>query len=307
MDRILADGLDQFFSQYLSTQKLVNSLIDAKSNPQEILILLCSRIDALASAAAREAEPSGKSFTGFVKTYSGESELFESVSLGDLYYELDYHAWLMPGMIEKAGRIHTFSALNDPVLRLLVDSEIPLTLKNCQALVRRIQRVLRKHFRVAADQARVKAPLAAAAKIRNAICDEFSRHRDPATRHALPKALGPLLDSKTLAQILYTKFRCEAIHGGHIEIDEKRFFAEKHPYWKSVRSEFYGPFQWIEFPAQFLASLLSNCLRNYRKRLENTGKIPPSLHFCIFGDDIFQRLDLIDEFLLPRGRTAVPR
>lgn len=307
MNRVLVEGLDRFFGQYISTQELVERLIRAKSHPQEILILLCSRIDALASGAARDDEPSGKSFTNFVRTYSGESKLFDGVSVGDLYYELDYHAWSMPGMIEKAGRIHTFSRLNEPVLKLLVDSEIPVTLKDCQAFIRRVQRVLRRHFRVAPNQSRKKPPLVHATEIKRTIIDEFSSYRDPATKRALPKALDLLIDSRRLAQILYAKFRCEAIHGGHVEIDEERFFIEKQPYWKAIDSEFYGPFQWIEFPAQFLASLLSNCLRNYRKRLERIGKVPPNVHFHIFPTDAFQRLDLLDEDLLPRGRTAVPR
>lgn len=307
MDNVLIEGLNQFFAQYSSTQKLVDHLIKAQSHPQEILILLCSRIDALASGAAREDDPSGRSFADFVRTYGGQSKLFDSVSVGDLYYELDYHAWLMPGMIEKAGRIHTFSRLNDPMLRLLVDSEIPLTLQDCRALTKRIQQALRRHFRVNPNQAATKPELASVAEIKRVIVDEFARFRDLDTKRALPRAVSPLVDSKKLAQILYLKFRCEAIHGGHIEIDEERFFTEKRPYWKAVRSEFYGPFRWVEFPAKFLASLLSNCLSNYRKRLERTGKIPPNIHFQIFPDDIFQRLDLLDEALLPSGRTAVPR
>ena len=74
--------------------------------------------------------------------------MFDSVSVGDVYYELDYYLWLLPGMIEKAGRIHIFSRLNEPILRLLVDSEIAFTLEESQHLINRIQRVLRKHFRV---------------------------------------------------------------------------------------------------------------------------------------------------------------
>jgi hypothetical protein len=140
------------------------------------------------------------------------------------------------------------------------------------------------------------------------VLHEFRRARTTsASKSALPKALERLISSKTLARILYERFRCEVIHGGRVLIDEQRFFAEKEPYWKPLYSEFCGPFQLIEFPAQFLTSLFSDCIRNYRKRLESTGKLPPGIHFEIFGDDIFGYLDVLDENLLPRGRMALPK
>lgn len=285
----------------------MDRLIQAKSHPQEILVLLCSRLDALASNAAKEDELRGKSFTGFVATYSGSSKLFDSVSLGDVYYELDYHLWVLPGMLEKPGRIRMFSRLNEPILRLLVDSEIALTLDGARHFMKRIQRALRKRYRVAPNQPGRKPPLAPAGQIEQVILDEFSRSRDPLMKSALPKAISPLLRSKTLGHILYERFRCEAIHGGRVLIEESRFFTEKEPYWMPMYSEFYGPFQLIEFPAHFLAQLLSDCVRNYRKRLEKTRKVPPDVLFGMFSDGLLGNLDLLDETLLPRGRVAVPR
>ena len=72
-------------------------------------------------------------------------------------------------------------------------------------------------------------------------------------------------------------------------------------------SEFYGPFQLIEFPAQFLALLLADCIRNYRKGLEAKGKVPPNVHFEMFPDDPLGHSDLLDETFLPSGRVAVPK
>ncbi len=307
MNQAFTEGLSRFFDQYSSTRGLVDSLIRAKSHPQEILILLCSRIDALASSAASEDEPSGRSFTRFVTIYSGCSKLFDSVSVGDLYYELDYHLWMLPGILEKAGRIRIFSRLNEPILRLLVDSEIALTQEEAQRLMKRILRALRRHFRATPNQPRTKRPLASANQIVQAVQDEFSGSRSGPLPQALEKAINPLISSKTLGRILYQRFRCEAIHGGRVLIEESRFFSERKPYWKPLRSKFYGPFQLVEFPAKFLASLFSNCLRNYRKRLEATGKVPPNVHFEMFSNDPFTNLDLLDGTLLPRGRTALPK
>ena len=89
MDNELNQSLETYFSQFSSTRELVDSLIQSKSHPQEILILLCARIDALASAAAFEEDAKANAFAHFISTYSGERGLFESVSAGDLFYELD--------------------------------------------------------------------------------------------------------------------------------------------------------------------------------------------------------------------------
>lgn len=72
-------------------------------------------------------------------------------------------------------------------------------------------------------------------------------------------------------------------------------------------SEYYGSFQVIEFPAQFLVSLLSDCITNYNKRLEKTGKLPPNVHFEISSDDPLSHSNLLDTSLLPKGRIASPR
>ena len=72
-------------------------------------------------------------------------------------------------------------------------------------------------------------------------------------------------------------------------------------------SKYYGPFQFVEFPAKFLVSLFSDCIENYRKRLENTGKVPPNIHFEMFPDAPFSHLNLLDTTLLPGGRVAFPK
>lgn len=106
---------------------------------------------------------------------------------------------------------------------------------------------------------------------------------------------------------MYDKFRCGVVHGGRVRIDEARFFNKKSAYWVPMYSEYYGPFQFVEFPARFLASLFSDCIQHYRKRLEATGKVPPDVHSEMFPEDPLGYIELIDEDLLPRGRTALPR
>jgi hypothetical protein len=207
-------------------------------------------------------------------------------------------------MIEKAGRVQLFSRLNEPILKLLVDSEIPLTLEAAQRLMKRIQRGLRRAFRAAPGQSRQKSPLASAKAIEHAVLDEFGKWQGT-QKSALRKAIGPLLSATTIARILYHKFRCGAIHGGKVRIDETKFFAEKHLYWRPLYSEYYGPFQLVEFPASFLAAVFCDCTRNYQKKLEVTRKVPPEIHFEMFPG--ISQLHFLDGTLLPRIRVAVPK
>jgi hypothetical protein len=62
----------------------------------------------------------------------------ESLSSGDLYYELGFHRWLIEGMIpkpdRKPGRIVRFSRLDDPVIDLLDQSDVPQTADSARGL-----------------------------------------------------------------------------------------------------------------------------------------------------------------------------
>jgi hypothetical protein len=91
------------------------------------------------------------------------------------------------------------------------------------------------------------------------------------------------------------------IHGATILIDEERFFVEIDPYWAALHSEYYGSFELVEFPAAFLLRSLDCCIAQYRAHLLAKRKIPPSVHFHAFPDDVFAGLEFLDETLLPEG------
>lgn len=133
--------IDKYFDLFAPTLGLAARLIAAKENAQDVLLLLCARLDALASSISNEAQSNRDSFTNLVIAYGGERGLMESVSAGDLYYELGYHRWLMEGMLPKAGRIVRFSHVNDPVIDLLEQSDIPLTKDAAVVLLTRIMKI----------------------------------------------------------------------------------------------------------------------------------------------------------------------
>ncbi len=301
----LVDGLRTFFDQFSSTMELVDGLIHARTHPQEILILLCSRLDALASSAKNEDEPRQKAFTGLITAYGGFRNLFKSVSVGDLYYEVGYHRWLLPGgLIEKPGRIHRFSALNDPFIRLLDESGIALTVEEADRLLSGIMQGLREDFRVMARQSLAKRPIGTTEQVLGAIVARFKGPRSPVDGRVLGGKLQPILSGKTIASLLYERFRCGVIHGGRVRLNEDRFFGEEEPYWEAMYSQHHGSFLLIEFPAKFLATLCRQCMTTYRQHLVTKGKVPPDVHFQMFGEGMLDELGLLDESLLPRGQSV---
>lgn len=303
--RQLEAGLRSFFGQFAPTLQLVDDLIRAKTHPQEILILLCARLDALASTAAREEMSRQRAFTDFVIAYGGRRKLLSCVSVGDLYYELGYHRWLLPGgLIERPGRIRRFSALNDPMILFLDRSGVALTSDDTGRLLSRIMYALREAFRVMPRQPLTKRQIATTDQVTEAVVSKLKGGRPPVSGDVLADSLRPVLSSKTVASILYEKYRCGVIHGGNVRLNQAKFFTETELYWEPMHSEYYGGFLLVEFPAQFLAGLCRQCMATYQQHLLAKGKVPPDIHFQAFGDEMFPLIQLLDEELLPETRSV---
>ncbi|MFQ5792814.1 MAG: hypothetical protein ACE5JI_20280 [Acidobacteriota bacterium] len=296
---VIRGRIDTYFDLFSRTLELSEQLIPARSHGHEVLILLCSRLDALASSAFREGYPNRKAFVDFVTGYGRRRNLLQSISVGDLYHELAYHRWFLPTTIPKPGRLNRFSRVDDPILTLLVQSDIPLTERDADRLLGGIMRALRETFRVMPGQPLSKRHLATRNDVVNEITKAFDSPRKRNIAEALPQALGHLLDAKKMATILYEKFRSEAIHGARVQLDNRRFFRDSDPYWVPRYSESVASYLLAEFPARFLVNLLSDCIKTYRRHLISKGVLPADIIYAIFEDDFLAFIDLLDEEMLP--------
>lgn len=297
----LATSLEAFYSLFRPTIELTESLVAARSNPQEVILLLCARLDALASSMASDDQSNRNAFVHLLVNYSGHRDLMESVSAGDLYYELGYHRWLSGGMIPKPGRLHRFSRINDPILHLLDRSGIPLTAEAAQRLFTRAMKAIEKNFRCRPGQPNRKPMSGKRNAVMAALSAEFQASREADLKENLEEAFRQVLEDKTILNILYDKFRNSVVHGLKVEIDEDIFFTLKRPYWESLHTELYPSFLFVKFPAQFLVELLRNCLRTSHRKMLETGKLPPDVHYHVFGSG-WDNLDSLDHALLPKGR-----
>jgi hypothetical protein len=297
---VLELALNKYFAQFDSTKALVLELLAAEKNPIEVLILLCSRIDALASDAAPDGTANKQAFVRFLSSYSHDQDLLTSVSIGDLYYELGYHRWSLAGTITKPGRLHRFSSIDDPILQLLEGAGLALTFDESDRLLATLMRVLRATFHAVPRQRRSKERTVSRVVLEKAIVDAFRQSRLSAIADNLPNALKALFERKAVSTILYEKFRCESIHGASLILNNKRFFTETDAYWESLFSEYFGSFELIEFPAKFLVNCVDSSITTYRAHLLAKGKVPPSIHFFAFRD-VMSNLQFLDDSLLPEG------
>ena len=213
--------LERYFAIFDSSLTLVEELIRKKRYPQEVLILLCARLDALASDACDDATPNAEAFSGFVTNYGGRRPLFECISVGDVYYELGFHRWLVEGTLPKAGRIRRFSRVDDPVIELYVKSGIPLTARDAGRFVDKLMLVIKNKYRATPRQSSKKAALVSAQDIEKTLMSAFAGARKRDIREHLPSALTALLGTKRISTLLYQRFRNESIHGGKVLLNGK--------------------------------------------------------------------------------------
>lgn len=294
-EKELEEELVSFFDSFSPTLQLTDELIESKSHAQEVLILLCSRLDALGSSAAREDTPPMAAFTHFVTCYGRHRTLLESVSVGDLYFDLARHHFLLPALVEQPGRLVRHSWDDDPIIELLWRSGVPLTEADGERLLTQIMKGLQAGFRVIPGQPKHKRLRARPVSITQPMVEVFRHSRMKDVADKISEALGPLLRANTLAAILYDDFRCQAIHSGEVYLDEGKFFVEDRPYWLRGESEFFGRYMFVQFPAKFLAGLVRDCINTYRNHLLSKQRLPVRLFNRIFEEEGIDKLELLDE------------
>lgn len=155
--RDIGETIDEVFTCYDGTISLLRMFLEQKSNSQEIILLACARIDSLANLAFPQG-PQKQRFTKFLLSNSAFRNLFKAVSVGDLYFFLGYQIWVLPGTIDKPGRLHAFNPDEDrEFMNMLWNSELPITTQEIGRLVKFLLHTLSSQWRVASSQSPKKS------------------------------------------------------------------------------------------------------------------------------------------------------
>jgi hypothetical protein len=292
----LETRLSSFFDNFSPTLELIDDLIRNKSHPQEVIILTCSRLDALASTANPEDAPKKESFVNFICDYCQDHSFFNKVSVGDLYYEFAYHHYLLSeGIFMDDGRLFRSSRHDDAMIQFVDYSDIPLIDEWVKYMFTKVMRALSSSFRVKPGQPLAKSHTASIDEVLSCIASSLERSRIKNFSKSIVEAIEPLVKTKVAARLLYERFRSEAIHGGLVQISNKRFFSENLPYWTPWGREEYGYSLLLEFPAKFLRRLLKGCMETYKRHLIAKGAVPIGIHQLVFGEDNMKNLQYIDD------------
>jgi hypothetical protein len=300
----LGDRIEEAFKRYDQTADLVKDFLSSRSNPQEFILLVCGRLDSFSNLAF-----TGKSqkdnFVGFLARHSGYRNTFAQIGLPDLYRYLDYHLWVLPGTIDKPGRLHMFDPKEDErFITFLWSSGLAIIQEEIGGLLKFIMKTLRERYRVSPTQSMRKSSLDSLGAVYEYLHDVAKRHKRGLYLEAV-KSLRPILRDYSIGALLYRKYRNEIIHEYGVDVQEDEFFTKKTVYWGT----FYNPdvyptkFLQIQFPGEFLFKILVNCVRGYKMELKRTRKLP----WGIFSDicNIMDEIDHLDDRSLPSGKDVV--
>jgi hypothetical protein len=295
--------VDDAFSCYDSTVSLVRDFLNRRSNSQEIILLVCARLDSLANSAFTDG-PQKQKFTKFLLNYSTCRKLFASVSVGDLYFYLKYHFWVLPGTIDQPGRLHAFSPDDDlEYMNMVWKSGLPITRQEIGRLLKFLLRNLSANFRVVVNQSQKGSSSAEAARLMRLLADVSRTYRRGAYAKAVEN-LKPVVEKFCLGNILYKEYRCGVIHEYQVAIDSANFFSRNAPYWHPFYNSYVqtGGFLRAQFPGTFLLHALVDALSNFKKALKGKGKLPA----CIFNEicNPLSETDYLDVDTLSEGKSG---
>ncbi len=298
--------IEEAFARYGSTIGLLNHLIGKRSNVQEFILLVCARLDSLSNLAF-----TGKSqkdnFIDFIIHHSSNKTKLLEISVPDFFEYLGNQLWVLPGSLEKAGRFHMFDPRRDEQFILFVwNSGIALTVEKVGSLLKFLMDVLRRKYRVIPNQSLSKNSIDNANNIVTYLEDAAKKHKKPFVGEAVysNKYLLSLIKDFSLASLLYRKYRCGIIHEYGVNIRSTDFFSKHDIYWQPFYNDIAEPTRrlGVQFSAQFLLKLLTNCVNSYKLRLLKTKQLPIELFLEIC--DFMNEIKYLDDRTIPEGKDV---
>lgn len=291
-DDVFKTRLYDSLSHYRESISLIDDLLKRKLAPQEIVLLTCGRLDSLANLAFPNKASQQETFCRFISHYSGQKRFFNSVSVGDLYWEFMYYSYVADGgLISIPGRIRRFGQESDIFLSFVEKSKVPITGKAVENIAFRIANILQKHFNVKKRQLSSKPKRASSAEIKALIYKEIRRPNPD----NIVAAINPMLEYFTCERILYRDYRNNSVHGLKVDFSNDEFFDNSEPYF-SWYEHLGGELSvnHIQFPGRYLKNLLEKCLDTFSNHLLSKKVLPWELYNSMFSFDESMNSDSLD-------------
>jgi hypothetical protein len=170
-DDELRQAVKAAFQKYEDTLLLLRAMLEERTSPDELVILACARLDALANLRSGP-DTQRSRFASFVETFSGQKATLQKVSVPNLYWMLGREHDLLPLTMPETGRL----IRNDDdtnFLQFLAATELPLSTEKVGQFLRWLSAVIQKKFRTTATQSRSKPSLISRKQFTNYVAEEI--------------------------------------------------------------------------------------------------------------------------------------
>jgi hypothetical protein len=285
-----------YFQPLRDRLKTVGQFISERRYSHEVILLLCTYLDALAATIFGNNTPSAEARLGaFLATFSSFGQRWGHISLPD-FYNLLVHAELWTNLY--------FSqlALRPP------QSTLEQSLKTSGFNL--------KDWRQEEDVGRflkeISIKLASLGKVTAAQEAGTGMIEETTLLFALgprlAKALKPLIERFRVSSVLYRNLRCSSVHELHLPTwltEEDSFWNGHQPYFMKWKDELvFGndiELLTLAFPARFLLKTCEECIERVHKTLLTTRKIPVDIWY-----DTFLKQDIYVYGWLSRPYADIP-
>jgi hypothetical protein len=294
------DRIKAAFDEYRATAALLDGFVQARQHAQELVILVCSRLDALANLAMTQKKSQRDRFVSFLHAYSGRPAELARVLLPNLYFDIFVKFVTLPVTIPVPGRLCSYDMSRDAsFLQFIVDSGVPLTSEDVSKWLHRLSVWLQRKYRTTVTQSKSKPYYDDVRGVTRHL-EACSRVYRKGTYALAVAALSPILNNFRLADVLYRDYRSRSIHEFAFNTDEQ-FFTERGVYvatrfhaWDSTR------FLEVCVSAHWLVDLYRETVGRYERSLLARRKLPIDLwtELC----DTSREFAFLDDSSVPVGR-----
>src|SRR5689334_20036777 len=205
-DRIIAA-----FEGYRATTVLLEELAQKRVYPQEIVILACARLDALANLAITQKQSQRDRFAAFLYTYSSKRQELEQVALPNLYFRLFLSYITLPASIPIPGRMWANDLTREATfLQFLIDSGLSLAEEDIAKFLEKFSAWLQRKYRTTVSQAKSKPHTDTVKAVLEhlTVCSHAYRK---GIYDAAIEAIKPFVQQFRLVDIIYRDYRSSAI------------------------------------------------------------------------------------------------
>ena len=289
------------FDKYRATATLLDEFVRTRQHAQELVILVCSRLDALANLAMTQKRSQRERFVSFLHEYSGRRAELERVLLPNMYFDIFVRFATLPGTIQTPGRLCSYDLMRDSAfLNFIIESGVPLTAEDVTKWLNRFSVWLQRKYRTTVTQSKSKPHHDNVDSITRYLKTSSQSYRKGTYNQAVA-ALTPILNGFRLADVLYRDYRSKSIHDFSFNPD-KEFFAEPGLFvatrfhaWDSTR------FLEVCVSANWLVDLYRKTIERYELSLLIRKKLPIDLwtELC----DTSKEFAFLDDSTIPAERA----